>query len=203
MLLGQKPSELVQEHELLMGQQHQVWKTKEFHLYQPSVATPTTDHAGSGQAMLSIGPALNAFFPERTLMQQVSGGLEVYEPGKAEHLFYKEYIPLPEGVPKDPDATEDRILDTIITGSGHSAWGPFTIRARVRAWDGLVSVIKDYSSSDQVTSISDNEGGHDRGRWLYRGYVYAGGHWVGRWRDTVTELQFCGYEGAFALRARR
>ncbi|KAG8939565.1 hypothetical protein FRC00_013802, partial [Tulasnella sp. 408] len=45
---------------------------------------------------------------------------------------------------------EEQILDTLITGSGHSAWGPFTLRGRVRQWDGLVTVLKDYSGSDGI-----------------------------------------------------
>lgn len=34
-----------------------------------------------------------------------------------------------------------------------------------------------------------------RGRWLYRGYVTAGGKMIGRWRDTFTPDNMSGYEG--------
>ncbi|KAG9030534.1 hypothetical protein FRB95_003863 [Tulasnella sp. JGI-2019a] len=223
MLVGcSDPQELVQEHELLMGQQHQIWRIREFHLYTSGVteylrrsppqsydpALPTAETETDPSVILSTGPATNAFFPEKTLLQEANGGLEVYEPGKQGFLFYKEHIPAPSGEvtsPKiDTDEEEDRVLDTIITGSGHSAWGPFSIRGRIRAWDGLITAVKDYSySGTGSTAQDDGEDGHDRGRWLYRGYLYAGGNWVGRWRDTVTELQFCGYEGAFIMHSRR
>ncbi|KAG8872205.1 hypothetical protein FRB97_007876 [Tulasnella sp. 331] len=167
MLVGyNNPQELVQEHELLTGQQHQIWRTKEFHLYSSGVTdylrrTPpeSYDHAlpdadpedDSSSVILSTGPALNAFFPEKTLLREAHGGLEVYEPGKQGYLFYKEYVPSSTGEvaspPIDADEEEDRILDTIITGSGHSAWGPFSVRGRVRTWDGLLTAVKDYSYS--------------------------------------------------------
>lgn len=105
MLVGyNNPQELVQEHELLMGQQHQVWRTREFHLcssgvteylrrtppesYDPALSDTDTDD-DSASVVLSTGPALNAFFPEKTLLREVHGGLEVYEPGKQGFLFYK------------------------------------------------------------------------------------------------------------------
>lgn len=52
---------------------------------------------------------------------------------------------------------DEPVLDTLITGSGHSAWGPFTLRGRVRPWDGLVTVLKDYSSSDDPTDTASCE----------------------------------------------
>lgn len=102
MLVGLTPPSLVPEHELLTGQQHQLWRTKEFHLYASSAAEylkrirdaeESTGNAPSALsqklAILSTGPALNAFIPERTLFKEVPGGLEVYEPGKLGCLFYR------------------------------------------------------------------------------------------------------------------
>jgi len=41
-----------------------------------------------------------------------------------------------------------------------------------------------------------------RGKWLYRGYVVAGGAMVGRWRDSFSELNYHGYEGSFHMTRR-
>jgi hypothetical protein len=42
-----------------------------------------------------------------------------------------------------------------------------------------------------------------RGRWIYRGYVLAGGLFVGRWRDTFTPEEYVGYEGTFNFSRRQ
>lgn len=55
---------------------------------------------------------------------------------------------------------------------GHSAWGQFNLKGRVRAWDGMFTIIKEYTPDS-------------RGRWIYRGYR-IGDSLVGRWRDTHT-----------------
>jgi hypothetical protein len=72
--------------------------------------------------------------------------------------------------------------EILISGTGHSAWGRFILRGRVRSWDGMVSITKEYRPDG-------------RGRWLYRGYVVAGNKLVGRWRDTFTPEDMSGYEG--------
>lgn len=103
-------------------------------------------------------------------------------------------------------------LEIIVSGTGHSAWGKFNLSGRVRVWDGLVYLMKDYSPES-------------RGRWLYRGYVVAG-EMVGRWRDTFSPVsppiplpllpavdwadlalgdqqeQYSGYEGSFHMTRR-
>lgn len=41
---------------------------------------------------------------------------------------------------------------------------------------------------------------HSRyGRWIFRGYIRAGGSLVGRWRETGTSMDVAGYEGSFVL----
>lgn len=83
------------------------------------------------------------------------------------------------------DENEERQNDKyeiLISGTGHSAWGRFILRGRVRSWDGLVSITKEYRPDG-------------RGRWLYRGYAVAGNKLVGRWRDTFTPEDMSGYEG--------
>ena len=73
---------------------------------------------------------------------------------------------------------------------GHSAWGQFLLKGRIRAYDGLFSLTKEYTLGS-------------RGRWLYRGYVISGGSLVGRWRDTHSPIDMNGYEGTFLVRRRR
>ncbi|KLO16536.1 hypothetical protein SCHPADRAFT_937878 [Schizopora paradoxa] len=125
-----------------------------------------------------------------------------------------------------------RVKDIIIVGEGHSSWGEFKLLGRIRAFDGLVCLSKEYTEGD-------------RGRWCYRGYLvgagagaaaigagggsgansaaYSGagagaapspsncapapgstdGHLVGRWRDTLSPINTDGYEGCFGLTRRR
>ncbi|KAG8994385.1 hypothetical protein FRB90_000446, partial [Tulasnella sp. 427] len=118
---------------------------------------------------LPVGHALNAHLPAGCRFVEVPGGLEVHEVGKSACLFYKQSsrsielssptMSIGEMNGRSPETSynnhneseeDDRILDTLITGSGHSAWGPFTLRGRVRQWDGLVTVLKDYSGSDGI-----------------------------------------------------
>lgn len=68
----------------------------------------------------------------------------------------------------DPDGE----YEILLSGTGHSAWGQFVLKGRVRAWDGMFSIVKEYTPDS-------------RGRWIYRG-VLVGGNLVGRWRDTHT-----------------
>ncbi|GHJ85478.1 hypothetical protein NliqN6_1880 [Naganishia liquefaciens] len=80
-------------------------------------------------------------------------------------------------------------LELLLVGTGHSAWGEFLLRGRVRLWDGMVTLVKEYSPDG-------------RGRWMYRGYVVGDNVFVGRWRDCVTPEDFVGYEGSFTLAQR-
>ncbi|KAG8894229.1 hypothetical protein FRC01_013103 [Tulasnella sp. 417] len=126
---------------------------------------------------LPIGHALNAHLPVGCRFVEVPGGLEVHEAGKPGCLFYKYSSRLSDmsspsmssgdlngrssdgnthnsnsnhTLHSEGNEEDEQILDTLITGSGHSAWGPFTLRGRVRQWDGLVTVLKDYSGSDGI-----------------------------------------------------
>ncbi|KAG8908236.1 hypothetical protein FRB99_008301 [Tulasnella sp. 403] len=200
MLAGQHPPAIVQMDELVMGQQPQVWRVSEYHLYASSARktvpelSPTTstlkaidaininspDGSGSGLEgssssaeeirPLSVGPAINAHVPLRTRFVEVPGGIYVFEEGKVGHLFYRKYVPSEKrvvesaiaeapskGSGEDEGEEDEPILDTLITGSGHSAWGPFTLRGRVRQWDGYVSVLKDYSKADEAADTNAGE----------------------------------------------
>lgn len=35
-------------------------------------------------------------------------------------------------------------LEIIVTGQGHSAWGRFYVSGRVRCWDGMMCLMKEY-----------------------------------------------------------
>ncbi|KAG9098013.1 hypothetical protein FRC06_006918 [Ceratobasidium sp. 370] len=90
------------------------------------------------------------------------------------------------------DEWVETITDTLITGEGHSNWGEFHLRGRIRHWDGMITVVKDYAGPNT----------QGRGRWLYKGYIVAGANWVGRWRDTFTAERLSGYEGVFSVTRR-
>ncbi|CAE6470701.1 unnamed protein product [Rhizoctonia solani] len=87
----------------------------------------------------------------------------------------------------DDDQFEEDILDTLITGEGYSSRGSFKLWGRIRAWDGMVFLVK----NDNDIYVQD------RGRWLYKGYIAPGGNWTGRWRETFTIARLNGYEGPF------
>ncbi|KAK4058662.1 hypothetical protein OIO90_000106 [Microbotryomycetes sp. JL221] len=83
---------------------------------------------------------------------------------------------------------EDGNYEILLTGYGHSAWGQFLLKGRIRPYDGMFSLTKEYTPDS-------------RGRWLYRGYC-VGGNLVGRWRDTHTPIDLSGYEGTFLMTRR-
>ncbi|CEH19380.1 hypothetical protein CBOM_06708 [Ceraceosorus bombacis] len=84
---------------------------------------------------------------------------------------------------------DSEAYEILLSGTGHSAWGRFILRGRIRSWDGMMIMTKEYRPDG-------------RGRWLYRGYAVAGGRLVGRWRDTFTPENMSGYEGCFLLSRR-
>ncbi|GAA5931523.1 uncharacterized protein JCM15063_001492 [Sporobolomyces koalae] len=92
------------------------------------------------------------------------------------------------GTGHDHRDLEDGDYEILLTGSGHSAWGQFNLKGRVRAWDGMFTIIKEYTPDS-------------RGRWIYRGYR-IGDSLVGRWRDTHTPVDMNGYEGTWSMNRR-
>lgn len=101
----------------------------------------------------------------------------------------REWRRLPFWSDDEPPSAQDEQRELLLYGTGHSAWGKFFVRGRVRAWDGLVVLLKEYGPGRQ-------------GRWLYRGYCVAGSELVGRWRDAYTPTALHGYEGPFLLTRR-
>ncbi|KAJ6625941.1 hypothetical protein B0H10DRAFT_1999553 [Mycena sp. CBHHK59/15] len=102
--------------------------------------------------------------------------------------------PLRAYFPTGTHISESRegLEDIIITGEGHSAWGQFNLIGRVRPCDGFISLCKEYVD-------------HDRGKWVYRGYLVGNvnGNLAGRWRDTLSPAAVPGYEGCFLMSRRR
>ncbi|GAA5845294.1 hypothetical protein JCM11251_006391 [Rhodosporidiobolus azoricus] len=89
---------------------------------------------------------------------------------------------------EEQDDDPDGDYEILLSGTGHSAWGQFVLKGRVRAWDGMFTIIKEYTPDS-------------RGRWVYLGML-VGGNLVGRWRDTHTEEALSGYEGTWIMSRR-
>lgn len=170
MLRGGPPQEIQNS---VIGRHQQTWKLREWHLVQASSATTVEP--------LHPGDPLRSYFPSGATLTVTENGLMVREPGRLDPLVYCK-----------PGTRSGKVVDVIITGEGHSAWGQFSLTGRVRPCDGFVTVSKDY--------VDD-----DRGKWVYRGYLVGNrnGNLVGRWRDTLSSIHHHGYEGCFAMGRRR
>ncbi|KAF9221738.1 hypothetical protein BS17DRAFT_736882 [Gyrodon lividus] len=164
-------------YDSLVPQHCQTWKLREYYLSELDLMGETIQPLGSGDP-------LKAYFPSGTRMQELSDSVEVREPGKEEVLHYWR--------PSHTASHQSKVIDIIVRGEGHSAWGQFNIYGRVRPWDGFISFCKEYVAGD-------------RGRWLYRGYLVGNlnGHISGRWRDTFSPSHVSGYEGCFVMSRRR
>ncbi|VDB84188.1 unnamed protein product [Peniophora sp. CBMAI 1063] len=96
----------------------------------------------------------------------------------------------------EPTSTCSGVHDIILTGEtddNHGlAWGHFTIFGRVRAWDGLVALVR-----------APAEPG--RPRWVFRGYLHYGQAFVGAWRGMTNipgQARAVPWEGPFVLNRR-
>ncbi|KZT40058.1 hypothetical protein SISSUDRAFT_1060569 [Sistotremastrum suecicum HHB10207 ss-3] len=160
----------------LIAQHDQFWTLREHHLL-------TTENATTEP--LPIGDALSAFLPKGCAMVEDSTGINMQEPGKSQVVRYVRWN-------KNEFPLVCQSKDIVIVGEGHSNWGRFILKGRVRKSDGFVTLLKEYTDGP-------------RGSWLYRGYVigHPGGNLVGRWRDTITPSLHAGYEGCFALTPRK
>lgn len=117
--------------------QPQVWRLKETLVRRPasipSPASPDYDPTAS-----TTGSPLNAGFPAgwtvptRTDDAEILTGVPGYTLVSAEE----------ERSLRENGETER--LEIIVTGTGHSAWGKFYISGRVRVWDGLAILTKEY-----------------------------------------------------------
>jgi hypothetical protein len=163
------------------GEQAQVWKLRE-HV----VKVEQGQYAGGKGSMLNAGFLDSDPEPDRMVSLSVDEVTRMCESAKKGDEATGTMTRL-SGV--DKDATEPDRYEILVSGEGHSAWGRFILRGRIRTWDGLVTLAKEYRPTA-------------RGRWLYRGYIIAGGKLVGRWRDTFTPESMSGYEGSMLMQRR-
>ena len=114
---------------------------------------------GIARGLPLTGPATNAGFPtdvpsstsaglatraaeiitlKETIKQQVDAleGFETVPESELEDVF------------NESDGGEEAGLEMILTGVGHSAWGRFILKGKVRAWDGMASLVKEYAVSE-------------------------------------------------------
>jgi hypothetical protein len=102
------------------------------------------------------GPATNAGFPT-DVPTPTSAGLAT--PSAEEYTLnetIKQQVAAIEGYEIVPPAELDEAIDNddeekgleiLLTGTGHSAWGRFILKGRVRAWDGMATLVKEYAVS--------------------------------------------------------
>ncbi|KAJ7699321.1 hypothetical protein B0H17DRAFT_306909 [Mycena rosella] len=185
----------------------QTWKLREHHFVVGTGATSSVPvHSRQGPDLgidgdvghdnpLSAGDPLRAYFPTGTHLIETRDGLEVRDPNRPTELRYRRAPGLTRG--KGDEHGDDvpppaQVQDIIITGEGHSAWGQFNLVGRVRPCDGFISLCKEYID-------------HDRGKWIYRGYLVGNinSNLAGRWRDTISPAAVPGYEGCFLMTRRR
>lgn len=121
---------------------------------------------GKARGLPLTGPATNAGFPT-DLPSSTSAGLASRA---AEQITLRETIKQQvdalegfEAVPddeleealKEENGGEEAGLEMILTGVGHSAWGRFILKGKVRAWDGMASLVKEYAVSLAVERDPD------------------------------------------------
>ncbi|KAF8483259.1 hypothetical protein JB92DRAFT_2799925 [Gautieria morchelliformis] len=188
-MLSGEPPHCVTEGTI--GHHPQVWKVREYHLYASSTSL-------SDNHVLPPGAAAHAFFPLSSLVEE-HDQYAVFTHSSQSTIYQRAQV---TGDNSDRGTLRDVILlgevhlSRLFNSSiylhfaqGHSAWGSFNLRGRVRPADAFITVLKEYS------------GPEDRGKWLYRGYLF-GDRFVGRWRDVLTPVSMVGYEGGFDLAQR-
>ena len=128
------------------GEQHQVWRLKE-----TFVRPKREKDKGKGRVPLT-GPMTNAGFPT-DVPSSTTAGLDT---ARAEmttlNATIQQQLDAMDGYEVVPDDEMDTVDDdedseVLVTGVGHSAWGRFILKGRVRAWDGLCSLVKEYAVS--------------------------------------------------------
>lgn len=60
-------------------------------------------------------------------------------------------------------------VEVLLTGTGHSAWGRFILKGRVRTWDGMATLVKEYAVSVSVIAF----GMRKRYRWFRFRLTYS------------------------------
>ncbi|KIJ50508.1 hypothetical protein M422DRAFT_65664 [Sphaerobolus stellatus SS14] len=166
------------------------FRLKEFHQFDKdamlTVDDLTLDGIGNG--------ALNSWMPRETKYhatqgyvngKEVNNMLNVHDPLAGRSVKYRRFAEgletLNEEWPGDAQAPfSGGVWDVLILGAPDpdfaEIWGEQEYVGRVRAWDGLVVIVK----------IPEN----NLGRWVFHGYIHSGVNLVGRFRGTslpVTE----------------
>ena len=146
------------------GEQHQVWRLKETWIVRKDWAEKLfaqndddvkQDVEGKQRGLPLTGPATNAGFPT-DIPSSTEAGLDT---PTAESItmnkMITQQIEAIEGYTVCPEEHLDEILgsgkdvglEMLLNGVGHSAWGRFTLKGRVRAWDGMATLVKEYAVS--------------------------------------------------------
>jgi len=86
-------------------------------------------------------------------------------------------------------------------GRHRDAWGGYEFYGRVRAWDGLIAVLRRPKYKVMGGGFQIGEGGV-KGNLLFYGYLVGGENWVGGWRYAGVDSAVVGYEGAFVMSRR-
>lgn len=161
------------------GEQPQIWKIKE-----------KIVRLGAGQVEGGTGSILAAGYASTESHTDASAAAATAASSALDAKGKSKALPQDwDRYPCFPDEDGSERYEILLSGTGHSAWGRFVVRGRVRSWDGMLIMTKEYRPDG-------------RGKWLYRGYSVAGGKLVGRWRDTFTPDDMYGYEGCFLFQRR-
>ncbi|KAF7968301.1 hypothetical protein HWV62_30989 [Athelia sp. TMB] len=143
-LLSGAPPEILQN--ALVAQHSQTWKLREYHLTSASAAlfVPADISKKVATSPLGGGDPLKAYFPDGTQIFDRTSAIEVREPGRLESLFYRraEIVGIASALPsEDQSPSAEDVIDVIIIGEGHSAWGEFNLLGRVRPCDGRMETV--------------------------------------------------------------
>ncbi|KAF8999854.1 hypothetical protein BDQ17DRAFT_1360555, partial [Cyathus striatus] len=108
----------------------------EFTAYAALLAGAPPPVLQKSMVLLGAGDPLRSYFPTGTQITEHRDGIEVREPGSCEPIRYRR--------PLASACRSAAVLDVIVTGEGHSAWGQFNLVGRVRPCDGFISLSKEY-----------------------------------------------------------
>jgi len=162
------------------------FRIREHHQCNPDAVLPFDDN-GPG--------ALCAWLPPGTRFVEREGMLCVFN-GNMLMTSYRTYNSFHRKKEDDVDVDTkhkgpygDGVYDILLTAETEptfgEAWGHHTFKGRVRDWDGLV-----------VLERMPVEG---QGRWIFQGYLHGQQNLVGRWRETATQFDAPGWEGAWSM----
>lgn len=119
LLHGAGPRTLLSSY---VGQHAQIWKLRAYALPR------------SGGAPPPAGDALDGHLPRGAVLRESRDALELAL-GERTWTYH---------AADEDDEDGDGAADVIVAGEGHSTWGRFTLRGRVRPVDGLVTLVKQY-----------------------------------------------------------